>query len=282
MSKTAVALGSFDGLHIAHQKVLKSALSRCENAVCLSFVRPPAADSIGFKGVLMQPEIKRKMLYEMGFYKVELLEFQKVKHLSASEFLDYIKEKFDPAALCCGYNYTFGKNREGTAKTIAEYCKANGIEAIISEQVTSCGSAVSSQRIREMVEQGDIKTANALLSRELFFEQTVQHGDMRGRTIGFPTVNQQLPGGFVVPKFGVYASHVTAGGKVYRGVTNIGIRPTFRLDNPLCETYIIGADGDMYGKNLTLSLYKFIRPERKFDSLQELQQQIEKDRNAAL
>ena len=174
------------------------------------------------------------------------------------------------------------KNRKGTAKTIAEYCKANGIEAVISEQVTSCGSAVSSQRIREMVEQGDIETANALLSRELFFEQTVQHGDMRGRTIGFPTVNQQLPGGFVVPKFGVYASHVTAGGKVYRGVTNIGIRPTFRLDNPLCETYIIGADGDMYGKSLTLSLYKFIRPERKFDSLEELQQQIEKDRNAAL
>lgn len=277
----AIALGTFDGLHTGHMTVLKNAVNSARHAICVSFLQPPAANTENFGGMLMQPQSKLEMLYEIGFEKVELLDFDAVREKTAKVFLDTLCRKYKPSVICCGFNYSFGKNRGGDIAFLRDYCEKHGILLSVQEPVIADGDVVSSGRIRHLLSTGECERANALLGREWSFKATVQHGDKRGRTIGFPTINQQLPSGFVIPRFGVYATHTTVEGKTYRSITNIGIRPTFRLEAPLCETYILGLSGDLYGNSPTLGLSHFIRPEIKFDSLSQLKRQIDADKSTA-
>ena len=132
--------------------------------------------------------------------------------------------------------------------------------------------------IRQLIKDGDIETANMLLGSHFSFKLPVAYGRQLGRIMDFPTINQYLPKRQVMPKFGVYASKTDIGGRVYRSVTNIGIKPTVGSDAPLAETYIIGFEGgDLYGEVVKISLISFVRPERKFDSVEELKRQIALD-----
>ena len=271
-NKTAIALGTFDGVHKGHRAVLNLSCDY-EKRIAVTFKESPKAHS----GLIMTAIDKCRILKNLGFNEILLLEFEQVKDMSAPEFLDFLQKKYNPQLFTCGFNYRFGKNATGNTETLKEFCKGNVIECKIAESVSENGEIVSSTAIRKMLENGEIEKANNLLSEDFSFCSKVIAGDRRGRTIDFPTVNQKYPEELVQLKFGVYKTKIAFDGKEYKGITNIGIRPTYKSDFVISETHIIGFSGDLYGKNLKIIPLEFLREEKRFSSLCELKAQIDKD-----
>ena len=193
------------------------------------------------------------------------------------EFLQFLKEKFAPDLISCGFNYHYGKNAAGNTEMLSNFCFKQGIEFKCYNPVCEGGEPVSSTRIRKFLKNGEIEAANALLTFPFSFTAEVISGDRRGRTIGFPTINQKYPSELIPLKFGVYKSKIIIDGAEYEGITNIGIRPTWKTDYIISETYIIGFSGDLYGKRITTMPARFVRGEVKFSSVEELKKQIEND-----
>lgn len=279
-----VALGTFDGLHKGHCAVLNAALEfKNLTPLVVTFDEPPKrknADTL--VSMLMTFENKKARLNEMGFSEIFVLDYQSIHSLTPSEFLDMLFSKYNIKAVVCGFNYRFGKNRSGDAANLSDYCRSRGVESVVVPASNVSGQVVSSTLIRELISNGNIAFANMLLGRPFAFESEVIHGDERGRTIGFPTINQRLDEKLVVPKFGVYASSVTIDGKEYSAITDIGIRPTFLLKTPICETYVIDFNGDIYGKTVTVKLLEFLREEIRFDNIDDLKAAIEVDKASAI
>lgn len=280
---TAVALGTFDGLHIGHKAVLSAALKFTDcDAVAVTFGEPPKRHTSGeFVPMLMTAEEKNRALREMGFSAVDVLDYDKVRDIPARDFLDMLFKKYDIKAVTCGFNYRFGAGGSGDAALLTAYCHEHKAEAVVCPASTVSGQTVSSTLIRELISDGKIPFANTLLGRRFSISGKVIHGDARGRTIGFPTVNQLLDPEIVTPLFGVYATAVTVGGRMYPAVTNIGIRPTFLLKKPMSETNIIGFEGDLYGDDIRVELLSFLRPETRFDGIDQLKAAIANDAEAA-
>lgn len=275
--KTAIALGTFDGVHIAHRFVLS--VPNEYKKVAVTFKMPPKMFFEGESELLMTYEDKVLALKSLGFSEIVSLDFEKVKNTEASEFLELLYEQYNPSLISCGFNYRFGKNGGGDVALLKTFCEKKGIECRVCEAVTVDGQAVSSTLIRKLLKQGEIKKANELLASEFSFTASVDHGDERGRTIGFPTLNQKYPEDLVKIKFGVYKTKVLFDGEEYDGITNIGIRPTFETDYVISETFIKDFSGELYGKDVKIVPKKFLRDEIKFASLEELKKQIEKDIN---
>ncbi len=283
--KQSVAVfGTFDGLHMGHRAVLSAALAfEGLEPVAITFDEPPKRHvSSEFIPMLMSPERKKKILQDLNFNKIEVLDFNIIRNKSAEEFLDDMFQKFNIKVAVCGFNYHFGRNAEGNAEYLSSYCHEHGAEAVICPGTLFSGQIVSSTLIRTLITDGNISFANILLGSTFSFKSEVITGDMRGRTLGFPTINQQLDENLVTPKFGVYASTVTFDGKTYPAVTNIGLRPTFILKKPLCETHIIGFDGDLYGKTVEIGLLDYLREETRFASAEALIAALNSDKETAL
>ncbi len=282
-SKTeySVALGYFDGLHIGHKAVISAAKEKAENGLCpavLLFDEHPKKVISG-KNVpfLLQKDIRERMLTENGVRPL-YLSFAHIKELSPEEFVSHILiEKLGAGAVSCGFNYRFGKNGRGDAKLLKEICEKNGIEVSIVSEVLLDGEEVNSTKIRKAVENGEIEKANKMLGFPFVFSSEIFTGDRRGRLLGAPTINQFLPEGLIIPSFGVYAAKVFFDGNEYIGVANVGSRPTFDGVSVRSETYIIGYSGNLYGKNVEVELYKFIRKEKKFPDADSLKAQIASD-----
>ncbi|MBR0536523.1 MAG: riboflavin biosynthesis protein RibF [Clostridia bacterium] len=281
----AIALGYFDGLHIAHMRVLSVALSQAENGLApavLLFDRPPA-QVLTNKAVprLLTDADRDRLLTDMGFTLLRC-NFSSIRGLSPEAFVcDMLKAEYGAAFVSCGFNYRFGLGGKGDAALLQALCVDAGIQCSVSAQVTLSGESVSSSAIRSRIEAGEMAGAVAMLGRPLFFSGPVFRGDMRGREMGFPTANQYLPEGFIVPKFGVYRSVAEVFGKKYPAVTNIGCRPTFDGKSVRSETHVPGFDGDLYGETVTVFLYDFLRPERPFSGQEDLRRQIARDVAAA-
>ena len=274
-NKTAIALGTFDGVHLGHLAVLN--LPKEYKRVAVTFTAPPKSEISGKKELITTTEEKCERLKKVGIDEIYLLEFSKVKDMSSESFLEFLKEKYSPSIISCGFNYRFGKNGGGNTKTLKEFCNKNSIEFKCSECIYSDGIPVSSTAIRNMLAEGEIEKANKLLSEPFSFTASVMSGDRRGRTMGFPTINQKYPEELVKLKFGVYKTLVEANGKQYTGITNIGIRPTYELDFAISETHIIDFSGDLYNKDVKITPLLFLREEKKFSSLEELKNQIDAD-----
>lgn len=275
--KNAIALGTFDGVHIGHRAVLD--LPSDYRKIAVTFSLPPKALLSGEISLITTPKDKCRILKNIGIDEVFFLEFEEVKNMSPTDFLNFLMDKYNPKFISCGFNYRFGKNGEGNTDTIKSFCEGNGILFKINEPVTSENTVVSSTYIRKLLKNGQVKEANALLSEPFSFEAEVDSGDKRGRTIGFPTANQKYPKELVKLRLGVYKTKIEIDEKHYFGITDIGIRPTYELDYVISETYIRGFSGDLYGKNLRITPLEFLREEKKFSSLEELKEQIKKDIN---
>ncbi len=284
ISPCCIALGCFDGIHIGHQRIIRSMCSYAKenslsSAVFTFDVSPAALLGKSRRRTLLSIQDKMKTLEEIGTEYCFSVDFSSVRNISPDDFVKTILiDKLGVQAVFCGFNYRFGRNAEGTSDILLELCQKYGIKAFVSSPVCYGDQAVSSSRIRDLIENGDILTANRLLGRPFSVEQIITEGKHNGRTVGIPTINQNLPEGFVTPRFGVYASFVYIDGKRYEGITNVGVRPTVNGDHKNIETHILGRFyGDLYGKHVRTQFLDFVRDEKKFDNLEELSVQIKKD-----
>ncbi|MBR6567872.1 MAG: bifunctional riboflavin kinase/FAD synthetase [Clostridia bacterium] len=279
---TAVALGYFDGIHLGHKAVLGKALRTAEETgltpvVMLFDIHPRKLLTGRIPPMLLTEERKRFLLKEMGF-EVFDFDFRRAMNYSPEEFTEKILlSELNVKAVVCGYDYRYGKGGKGSAETLTKELAPKNISVYSLSPVYLGDEAVSSTIIRHLINDGEIEKANAMLGDYFSYDFTVERGDGIGHKMGFPTINQFFPEDFIIPKKGVYASRVKLEGKYYSAVTNVGIRPTVSGKNLRSETCIFDFEGDLYGKNVEVSLLKFLREERKFVSLDELREAVNKD-----
>ena len=279
---TIFALGFFDGVHLGHQALLKACRELAQQHSCqagvVTFTAHPDALVFGKAPVLLTTtEDRKRLLQTYGVKIVRELPFD--KEIMSTHWSDFLTQLVAAGAkgFVCGEDFRFGAGGNGTAKKLAAFCESRNLPcAIVPEQVLE-GERISSTRIRKLLEQGDLQAANRLLGHPHILSGVVVEGKQLGRTLGFPTANLPLPGGILVPKCGVYATKVTVGENVYPAVTNVGIRPTVKGKGVNAECHLLDFAGDLYGKEITVAFYDFLRPEQKFDSLEELKAQITAD-----
>lgn len=282
---TVCALGLFDGVHRGHRLVINTAVSMAQELAARSAVFTFRTDTVTSKGhdgrieMILTDNEKRRHFEDMG---VELLYspgFDELKDMSAEDFVkEILVGLLNCRAVVCGSDFRFGKGAEGDCNTLELYGRIYGINVTVCDKLSYKGDEVSSTMIRECIRTGRIEKANELLGYIFGLRLRVEHGRELGRTWNFPTINQQIPQGQIMPKFGVYATRVLLDGEEKFGVTNIGVKPTLKIhDAPLAETYILDFEGDLYGKEIEILLDKFIRPEKGFDSFDALRAQIAKD-----
>ena len=280
-NRTAVALGNFDGMHVGHMAVLEAAKSFESEGllpVAVLFDEHSLKAITGKAPAMLMTVTERNRIINENGLRIETLVFNEIRDLSPSDFVEKILVgRLGAAAVCCGYNYRFGKGASGTAQMMSEICGRLGLKCRVSGEVDVDRCAVSSTKIRGFIENGEIEKANKMLGRPFGFSSRVIDGDKRGRVLGFPTINQIIPEELAMPRFGVYQSVVTVKGEKFKGVTNVGKRPTVGTEKILSETHILDFDRDIYGENVDVRLIKFIRPEKKFSSFDELARQIKSD-----
>ena len=282
MKPSAIALGTFDGVHKGHRAVLGEAANSGFTSVAVVFRVPPKA-FLSDTGIILTEETqKTTLIKETGIEKIDYIDFPLVKDIPPEVFFDSLVKKHNPKLLVCGYNYTFGKDGKGDTALLSKLCKQKDIDLRVIDEVSVDGKPVSSSRIRQLLMDGKTKEAICLLQDGFCITAPVLHGDKRGRTIDFPTFNQCYPEKKAQIKYGVYLTKTVIDGIPYFGMTNIGVRPTYPINTPLCETYLFGFSGDLYGRTISLYLLDFIREEKKFSSLDELKRAIEKDKEKIL
>lgn len=274
--KRAVALGNFDGLHIGHAAVINSAKAYENMLPCVLLLEPMPSAVIG--EALVTDEEKQSLLDTFGVETVRI-DFSVIKDWTPERFFDeIIVGKLNAGAVCCGFNYRFGNGGSGDSVLLRSLCEKQNIAFCECGAVEYENEPVSSTRIRTALKNGEIEKANAMLGRSFGYCLEVVHGDKIGRLLDCPTINQLFPPELIVPKYGVYSSLTTLGGKQLRSVTNIGRRPSFEKDEERSETHIIDFSGDLYGQKIDVRLLSYKRGEKKFDSLEELKAQLNIDK----
>ncbi len=277
----AVALGVFDGLHIGHRAVISQVCGVIDDdgsllsATVLSMTGVPKADT----SRLLTPAYEDCLFETLGVDECIDLPFATVSELTPDAFVrEVLHRRLQAKVVSCGCNYRFGKGAVGTAEMLRRLCEPLGITVRIAQAVERDGAVVSSTRIRKALQNGDVQAAMALFGRPFSVEFPVSRGDHRGSSWGVPTLNQVIPSDYTVPRFGVYASLVTVGDREYRAVTNIGIHPTVGgAHQPQAETFLEGFEGDLYGQSVRVLLMRFLRDEKRFDSVEALRAQIAAD-----
>lgn len=279
MNETIYALGFFDGVHLGHRALLNEcrriAGEQGRQAGAITFGSHPDALVFGSAPVLINTPADRERLLRRYLDRVVTLPFDEKMHTTPwGEFLDMLRRDYGAAGFVCGDDFRFGSRGTGNGALLAEYCQREGLPFAVVPEQSVHGTRVSSTYIRTLLEQGEMEEAAAFLGHPHILTGTVIHGHQLGRTLGIPTANLLLPPGLAVPKFGVYACLVELDGKKHPAVTNIGTRPTVHGSGITVEPWILSYDGDLYGREITLEFYKFLRPERQFPSLEALQEEI--------
>lgn len=276
------ALGFFDGVHLGHQALLAATVKLAAQveaipgAVTFS-VHPDGLVSGQAPGLLTTGEVRNELLRIYGMKQVLELPFdENVKNTHWASFLRQLVIA-GAGGFVCGDDFRFGAGGLGTPKKLEAFCRKRGLAFAIVSQRTQAGIRVSSTHIRSLLEQGEMEQVNLFLGHPYFLTGTVVKGRQLGRTIGIPTANILLPPELAIPKLGVYACKADVDGKLYTAVTNIGSRPTVDGHQVRAESWLLDFEGDLYGKRLTLAFHHFLRPEQKFDSLDELKAQILQD-----
>lgn len=284
MSKRVIALGSFDGLHSGHMKVLEQALDLSGYAPAVMLLEPQPSQVVRSERpkLLISDSEKIKRLEAMGF-DLFTIDFTKIRACSPEEFFEKVLiDELEAGALSCGFNYRFGSGGRGDVELLKVLCGKSDMILKVASPYLYRDRPVSSTRIRRCLEEGDIVSANEMLGRPFSFTAKIVRGDGIGAaTLGCATANQELPNEMTTPAFGVYATMSMIDGISMPSITNIGVRPTLNKTIPVSETHIIGFSGDIYGKELTVSFIDRIRDEIRFGSLAQLKTQLSEDIKAA-
>jgi riboflavin kinase/FMN adenylyltransferase len=279
MKRTIFALGFFDGVHLGHQALLTACKELAGKNGCkagvVTFTSHPDTLVQGVTPALInRAEDRARLLKHYGMDCIVELPFDKaLMNMPWQDFLKLLQEKYGACGFVCGHDFRFGHRGEGTAERLAEACE----NCIVVPAQTLDGTLVSSTHIRTLLESGQMEEACRFLGHPHILSGEVVHGRQIGRTIGIPTANLIPPPGTVALRHGVYACMAYVDGKAYPAVLNVGSRPTVEGKTVKAEAWLLDFDGDLYGKTLTLAFYKFLRPEQKFASLDDLQAEIQKN-----
>lgn len=281
-----VALGNFDGFHLGHQAVAGEAIAwaRAEGRPAIvatfdphpvRFFRPEIAP---FR--LTTLEQRQELYLAAGATAMLVFHFDAVlAGTTAEQFVrGILGERLGAAGVVTGEDFTFGKGRGGNIEVLRTVGAEAGIITRTVGPVMDAGAPVSSSRVRDALREGDPQEAARLLTRPFAIRGVVEHGDKRGRTIGYPTANLAIEN-YLRPRYGIYAvtGRVLASGEVLKGAANIGVRPQFDPPKELLEPHFFDFSGDLYGQEIEIAFHHFLRPEAKFDSLDALVEQMDKD-----
>ena len=283
---TVVTLGKFDGLHLGHKELIDDVLKSIGlTKVLFTFNVNPISILSGkdFKVIYIDEE-RKNLLKDSGLdYMVDYPFTRETINTSADEFIEkIIHGKLGAKKLVVGTDFRFGKNRLGDVELLKRKSKNYHYELKVIEKKKMYGEIISSTRIRALIKRGDIKMANELLGRAFSFSGEIIHGNHLGHTVGMPTINIKPDESKLLPPFGVYASDTELDGVTYRGITNIGVKPTISDNNTVgVETWLFGLNKDVYGHVAKVKLLDFIRPEMKFASLEEVKMQVNIDAKRA-
>lgn len=288
MGKKFITIGTFDGVHLGHKFIFdilrKLAAKNNMTPLILTFdFAPKLLKNNDTKNkVLTLPDEKLSLLKQQNI-EVKKLDFEKIKNLTCQEFFDILIKDYNMGGILAGEDFAFGKDRLGKKDFLQNACLKNNIICSYQNFVNNKeGHKISSSLIRKFLEQGEVSTAAKMLGHFYTLKGLIVKGKQLGRQIGFATANLKIDTCKILPK-GVFAVKVFLEGKEYKGVCNIGLRPTTDKNaQPLCEVHILNFDRDIYGKILQIALVAKIRGEKKFDSLGELTQQINKDTASAI
>lgn len=286
---SVVALGNFDGFHLGHQAVVSRAVARGHHerrpVIVATFdphpVRHFKPDAAPFR--LTSLDQRERLFAHAGADAMLVFRFDDaLAATSADDFVArLLAERIGAAGVVTGEDFTFGRGRGGNAAVLREVGAAHGIGAEAVAPVLLDGLPVSSSRIRDALAAADPGAATHLLTRPFAIEGVVEHGDARGRELGYPTANVRF-GDYQRPAYGIYAVRVRLDDeREYAGVASLGVRPTFEPPVELLEAYLFDFDGDLYGRTIEVALQAYLRPEAKFDDLAALSAQMREDEAAA-
>lgn len=279
---TAAALGIFDGIHLGHRAVIKKAMqyhNKGLECAIFTFNSDTLEKKHGkpFRYIYSNLQ-KTKILSECGADYMYCPDFETIKNMSTEEFAQKILTgKMNAKVVICGERFHFGKNASGDGMELVRLGKKYGFEVDIVPPVLYNDSAVSSTLIRSFINTGNISSANRLLGRNYEICSEVVYGNMLGRTIGLPTINQKFAENQLIPHYGVYSSRTIIDGSEYLSVTDIGVKPTIGNYSALSETHILDFSGNLYGRKISVLLDDMIREEMKFNSVDELKNAINRD-----
>lgn len=283
--KCVLALGFFDGVHLAHRDLLCRA-KKIANERGLAF----GVFTFGSGGAikngtarLYEDSEKAEIFASLGADLTVISDFGAISGSSPEEFVKDILVRDLNCALCvAGFNFRFGKGAKADSNTLKELMLECGGDAIILEEITVDGKTLSATLIRGLISDGKIEDANRYLGSPYYIKGRVLHGRRDGHKLGFPTANINIDEGRIIPRLGVYRTAMVIDEKIYSCVSNVGTCPTFDGQGIRLETHIIGFEGDLYGREMCIYLLGFLRDERKFDSLEELSAQIDYDKTRAI
>lgn len=280
MDKTIYALGFFDGVHLGHQALLRACrdLSQSARAIpgVLTFANHPDGLVFGFAPRLINtPYDRERLLKQYGMDRVVTLPFDKALQDTPWDlFLENLIRNYGAAGFVCGEDFRFGCRGEGTGEKLTRFCRERNLPAAVVPEQLLARVRVSSTYIRSLIEAGDMSRAADFLGHPHILSGTVRHGQQLGRTLGFPTANMAFPAELAVPRPGVYACMARLEEGVFPAVTNLGLRPTVDGHSLSVESWLLDFSGDLYGRELTLEFFRYLRPEHKFDSLEAMRQEI--------
>lgn len=284
IEKTVFALGFFDGVHLGHQALLSAAHRMAGELGCrtgvLTFENHP--DGLVFgktPGLINTLEDRNRLLgITYGMDAVVSLPFtRELMDMPWEDFYAMLRTKYHACGLVCGEDFVFGRRGLGRAALLAERCREDGIPCEVIPQMKIEGQVVSSTHIRSCMEQGNVEEMARFLGHAHLLTGKVIPGKQLGRTLGIPTANLSYPAELQPMRWGVYACRVTVEGRCYAAVANIGTRPTVEGQGVTVEPWILDFSGDLYGQRLTLEFLRFLRPEQKFDSLEALKAEIQRN-----
>lgn len=282
--KSVVVLGNFDGVHKGHQKLFEVAKYEAhkkglETVVFSFYPHPTWVIGNKRKSLLMSRRDKKQMIQHLGIDVLVEYPFTKEFANSSPEefFIEVLVKKLNVCVLVVGSNYYFGKDKAGNAEFLKKIGKQYGVEVHVVEAVMTEGKMISSSKIRNLILEGKIEEANEMLGHPYTVVGSVVQGKMLGRTLGFPTINLIADPDRVYPPNGVYVTKVKVYSKMYLGITNIGFNPTVSGEKKMIETHLMEFNQSIYGEDVEIYFYHFIRPEKKFENIEALKKQIASD-----
>lgn len=280
---TVLSLGKFDGIHRGHELLMEHLSQKKEDGlktVIFTFDIPPkkSVERADAK-VLTTNEEKMRMFEGLGIdYLVECPFTQEIRCMEAEDFIEKIVRQLSVKCVVAGEDFRFGHNRRGNYHLLRRFAGEYGYEVVVVRKIKEDSRDISSTFVREEIAAGNMEKASRLLGYRYFITSVVEHGNQIGRTIGIPTINQIPPEEKLLPPNGVYVTEVFIDDRKYRGITNVGCKPTIRGKNPVgVETHLLDFKEDVYDRLVTVEFLTRVREERKFPSVEALKEQMQND-----